>query len=412
MHLALWERSFPNKIMNRIVITRIKKEQATFLLYLVFDENRTLLDLQVFEEENSLLGQIYVGYVEKIVPNIQAAFLKIGDGKKCYLPLTDIKQPIYAKKQSEKKVLSEGDCLLVQVTKDAVKTKDAIVSTKLTLHGKYCFLTTENARLGVSQKLTEDESKRLLSLLTEVCAGHEELGYGMVLRTNARDVSANDLTADLQEVIASYRNLLNYGIHKKAFELLYQPMSGHLQKIKAIDASVSFEILTDQEDVFAQIDSAFPQYVSEKKLLRHKDDVISLLTLYSIRKHLEECTQKKVWLKSGANLIIEQLETLTFIDINSSKNVSKKEDTLFYINMEAAEEIARQIRLRNLSGMILIDFINMKSKEQEEELIAFLKKQISKDLVPTKFVDITKLGLVELTRKKGYKSLKEILEGA
>ena len=119
-----------------------------------------------------------------------------------------------------------------------------------------------------------------------------------------------------------------------------------------------------------------------------------------------------MWLKSGANLIIEQLETLTFIDINSSKNVSKKEDTLFYINMEAAEEIARQIRLRNLSGMILIDFINMKSKEQEEELIAFLKKQISKDLVPTKFVDITKLGLVELTRKKGYKSLKEILEGA
>ena len=293
MHLALWERSFPNKIMNRIVITRIKKEQATFLLYLVFDENRTLLDLQVFEEENSLLGQIYVGYVEKIVPNIQAAFLKIGDGKKCYLPLTDIKQPIYAKKQSEKKVLSEGDCLLVQVTKDAVKTKDAIVSTKLTLHGKYCFLTTENARLGVSQKLTEDESKRLLSLLTEVCAGHEELGYGMVLRTNARDVSANDLTADLQEVIASYRNLLNYGIHKKAFELLYQPMSGYLQKIKAIDASVSFEILTDQEDVFAQIDSAFPQYVSEKKLLRHKDDVISFLTLYSIRKHLEECTKKK-----------------------------------------------------------------------------------------------------------------------
>ena len=160
--------------MNRIVVTKLEHHQTEYLAYLVLDENRKLQELQVFEpEENTLLDHIYVGYVEKIVPNIHAAFVRIADGQKCYLPLNDVKNPVYTRKLSKKEALCEGDELLVQVVKDAVKTKDPVVSTKLVVHGHYCFLSTENTCLGVSKKLSQEESKRLSALLENTCKDHE-----------------------------------------------------------------------------------------------------------------------------------------------------------------------------------------------------------------------------------------------
>ena len=125
---------------------------------------------------------------------------------------------------------------------------------------------------------------------------------------------------------------------------------------------------------------------------------------------MDELLNSKVWLPSGANIIIETLETLTVIDVNSGKNQSRKEDTILRINLEAAREIARQLKLRNISGMIIVDFINLKSQEQKEELIRCIRQELKKDTVPAQFIDITRLGLVELTRKKVYKSLREILQ--
>lgn len=178
--------------MNRIVVTKLEHHQTEYLAYLVLDENRKLQELQVFEpEENTLLDHIYVGYVEKIVPNIHAAFVRIADGQKCYLPLNDVKNPVYTRKLSKKEALCEGDELLVQVVKDAVKTKDPVVSTKLVVHGHYCFLSTENTCLGVSKKLSQEESKRLSALLENTCKDHEAEGYGLVFRTNAGAVLGN-----------------------------------------------------------------------------------------------------------------------------------------------------------------------------------------------------------------------------
>ena len=125
---------------------------------------------------------------------------------------------------------------------------------------------------------------------------------------------------------------------------------------------------------------------------------------------MDELLNSKVWLPSGANIILETLETLTVIDVNSGKNQSRKEDTILRINLEAAREIARQLKLRNISGMIIVDFINLKSQEQKEELIRCIRQELKKDTVPAQFIDITRLGLVELTRKKVYKSLREILQ--
>lgn len=396
--------------MNRIVITRIEHHGQTFLAYLVFDEARTLLELQLFEsEDNTLFHRIYVGYVEKIVPNISAAFVRIGEKTKCYLPMSDVKQPIYAKRQSSQRILCEGDEIIVQVTRDAVKTKDAIVSTRLTLHGNYCFLTTENLRLGVSQKIAPDASKRLYKLLEETCRNHEEQGYGLVLRTHAQTASREDLISDIQHLVSQYHMIMEQGIHKARGTCLFFPMPAYLSRLKSVDYSKVDRILTDQGDLFEAIKINLSMQEADKKLAFYQEDSISLGTLYQFRKHLDQLTQNRVWLDSGANIIIECLETLTVIDVNSGKNTSQKEDTLFQINLEAAKELCRQLRLRNISGMILVDFINMSSKEQEHDLIAFLKQELSKDPVKACFVDITKLGIVEITRKKERKSLREVL---
>ena len=398
--------------MNRLAITRVvlnEKLNKKYLAYIMLDEKRDFVDFQVFQEE-SLLNNIYVARIENIVPNINAAFVKISTTQVCYLPLEDCISPIYVKKQSEKKVLSIGDEIVVQVVKDAIKTKDPVVSCKLTLAGKYCVLTTENTSLGISKKIKDENHLQMSELIrTYVSEQASEYGFGMIIRTNALEASKEELIQDLTDMMERFVSLKVKSAHQTAFSVLEKTDAPYIQKLKTADLSVLDCIYTDDEDIYTEIESKLP-YLNEKGLLKYyKDDKVSLGTLYNFRGSVNKLIEKKVWLKSGANIIIEQLETMTVIDINSGKNISKNERAILEINKEAAVEIARQLRLRNISGMIIIDFINMKSKEYMEELIATLKEEIKKDAVTCTFMDITKLGLVELTRKKTYKSLKEII---
>ena len=402
--------------MNRLAITRVsikEKSNNRHLAYIMLDEKRNFADFQIFQEENSLLNNIYVARVDNIVPNIKGAFVRISPKQVCYLPLEDAKSPLYVKKQSERKPLSIGDEIVVQVIKDSVKTKEPVVSTKLTLAGKYCVLTTDNTSLGVSKKITGENHLRMSEFLsTSVGENAEEHGFGMIIRTNALEAAQEALLEDLNETIARFLQLKAKSIYQCAFAVLEKSEQPYIQKLKTADLSSLDAILTDEADIFTEIEQKLP-YLKEKGLLKfYNDDKVSLGTLYNFRSSVDKLVEKRVWLKSGANIIIEQLETLTVIDINSGKNISKNEKAILEINKEAAIEIARQLRLRNISGMIIIDFINMKSKEHMDELVAVLKEQIKKDSVTCNFMDVTKLGLVELTRKKTYKSLKELISFA
>ena len=195
--------------MHRLAITRIEKNHKNYIAYILLDENRKICDLQVFEpEEETLLNNIYVGYVEKVVPNIQAAFVRIANGQKGYLPLKDLRAPVFTHKQSEKKQISEGDELLVQVTRDAVKTKDAVVSTKLVLHGHYCFLSSENTTLGVSKKIPQERAQEMIALANVYCKDHEAEGYGLVFRTNAQNVSEEELKETTDTLTEVFKNAL------------------------------------------------------------------------------------------------------------------------------------------------------------------------------------------------------------
>ena len=399
--------------MHRLAITRValkEKLNKKHLAYIMLDEKRDFVDFQVFQEEESLLNSIFVARVDNIVPNIKAAFVRISPKQVCYLPLEDVQAPLYVKKQSELKKLSIGDEIVVQVVKDAIKTKDSVVSTKLTLAGKYCVLTTENTSLGVSKKITGEHHLQMSELLsTNVSEQAKEYGFGMIVRTNALEATEEELIRDLTETMERFISLKEKSAHQTAFAVLEKPEAPYIQKLKTADLTALDNIYTDEEDIFAEIEGKLP-YLKEKGLLKlYKDDKVSLGTLYNFRGSVDKLVEKRVWLKSGANIIIEQLETMTVIDINSGKNISKNETAILEINKEASIEIARQLRLRNISGMIIIDFINMKSKEHMDELVAVLKEQIKKDSVTCTFMDVTKLGLVELTRKKTYKSLKELI---
>lgn len=400
--------------MHRLAITRValkKKLNKKHLAYIMLDEKRDFVDFQVFQEEESLLNSIFVARVDNIVPNINAAFVRISPKQVCYLPLEDVQAPLYVKKQSEFKKLSIGDEIVVQVVKDAIKTKEPVVSTKLNLAGKYCVLTTENTSLGVSKKITGENHLQMSELLsTNVGERAKEYGFGMIVRTNALEATEEELIRDLTETMERFISLKEKSAHQTAFAVLEKTEAPYIQKLKSADLTALDNIYTDEEDIFAEIESQLP-YLKDKGLLKlYKDDKVSLGTLYNFRGSVDKLIEKRVWLKSGANIIIEQLETMTVIDINSGKNISKNETAILEINKEAAVEIARQLKLRNISGMIIIDFINMKSKDYMDELVAVLKEQIKNDSVTCTFMDVTKLGLVELTRKKTYKSLKEITE--
>lgn len=397
--------------MKRLAITRITLEKQTHIAYIVLDENRNFIDFQLFEPENtSCLEQIYVGRVDRVVENIQAAFVSIGNGVKCYLPLEDAKQILYTKKASSGEKLCAGDEILIQIVKDAVKTKDAIGSAALSLAGSYCVLTTKNQTLSVSRKLPEEKRKELEALLQALCSGHIEDGYGMVLRTNSASVEENTLKQDVKNTKQRFLELKKQAVHLKPPCMVYENLPGYIRRLQSANMQEYDCVITDCQDIYDKIQKTLPHLEAMEKLKFHKDDAISLSTLYHIRGNLSDLLSNKVWLPSGANIIIESLETLTVIDVNSGKNQSRKKDTLFQINLEAAEEIARQLRLRNISGMIIVDFINMADEESKKKLISAIKGFIKEDPVPCSFIDMTKLGLIELTRKKTHKSLREIVK--
>ena len=425
--------------MNRLAITNVTIQEKKYTAYIALDEKREFVDFQLFElEEHSLMDRIYIGRVERVLPNIQAVFVRITPEQTCYLPLPEAQNGFFTRKQSKNKPICQGDELLVQVTKDAVRTKDPVVSTNLTFTGSFTVLTTGNKEIGISKKLPEEQRTERKALLESICHGHEEMGYGVVLRTNSAQASEEEICADVKKLVNQFQTLVDSSDHRSAYSELYRNAPGYIRRLQALrnfpqhtsdriseedslsvldshaaeeDPSGYDGIYTDIPGIYEQISHSLP-YLEKMGILHlYEDPQVSLATLYHINGNVEKLLSKKVWLPSGANLIIERVEAMTVIDVNSAKNEklpkgdSAKEQMILKVNKEAARECARQLRLRNISGIIIIDFINMKEKNSQQELVRFLKQELKQDTVPCCFVDITALGLVELTRKKVQKSL-------
>ena len=392
--------------MQQMVIT--KKDGSIFSALF---ENQDLIQINVEEETSaSLLGNIYIGKVKNIVKNINAAFVEIADGQMCYLSLEGKMSPVFVNRKNTEKVCI-GDEILVQVSRDAVKTKNPSVTTKLQLAGRYLVLTHGDCRVAVSGKIKDrDVRERLQGMLEKQLP--QNPSFGVIVRTNAEKVQETVLYRELEGLMSTYQKLCDQGIHKKCFSMLFQALPGYLCDIRDEYDTELEQIVTDDVQVYDRIKEYMEEYQPENlgKLRLYEDSMLSLAKLYGVYTKLEKALQERVWLKSGGYLVIQPTEALTVIDVNTGKAIAGKkavEKHFLKINMEAAKEIAKQLRLRNLSGIIVIDFIDLSEPQAKKQLIEVLEQEIKKDPVKTVFVDMTKLHLVELTRKKVRRPLHE-----
>ncbi len=399
---------------RRMVITRIDLFGRHPLVCAICEEHR-VVEVQGIPEHApaQILNNIYVARVSQVVKNIGAAFVEIEKGRKCFLPLSDVQDPVYVKRISQKQILSQGDELLVQIVREAVKTKEPQVSTNLSLPGIYSVVTSGRHRLGVSNKLDHATRTRLKETVLEVY----DSNLGLIIRTNAAQAADSVLLDEVGQLQQQMRDLLTYAPHRSLYSKLYEAEPEYLRLLlnQPLEGDGSIEaVITDDPDVYAVLQAyvnAHPQSQQslKQKLQFYDDPQLELQKLYSLQVQLTHALQKKVWLKSGANLVVEPTEALTVIDVNSAKNVKKNqpESQHLQVNLEAAREIARQIRLRNLSGIIIIDFIDLAAEEDRQTLLGEMRRLVRTDPVKTEVVDLTKLGLMELTRQKTRRPLKE-----
>lgn len=399
---------------RRFVITRTAVSGRELLVCAVLEDHR-MLEVQCIpaDEPPQILNNIYVGRISQVAKNIDAAFVEIEKGKKCFLPLSDLTHPVYVKRISKKQPLSQGDELLVQIVREAVKTKDPQVSTNLSLAGVYSVVTSAERQVGVSGKI--DSEKREL-LRTLAAAVHDER-FGVIVRTNAADLlpgGEQALTSEICSLQEQMQKVISQAPYRTIYSVLHEAPPEYIRILQNQPFERISEIVTDDTVIFGELAafaSVHPSMKLDQKLRFYNDTQLDLPKLYSIQVQLERALQKKIWLKSGANLLIETTEAMTVIDVNSSKNVKKRSpgELHLQINLEAAEEIAAQLLLRNISGIIIIDFIDMASDEDKERLLAAMRSFVKRDPVKTEVIDLTRLGLMELTRKKTRRPLSEQL---
>ena len=398
--------------MIRIISTKINGRLVSALTD-DFDIKEFKISESTDGEVSFNIGDIIVGRVENIVKNINACFIEIFPGVQAYLPLTPDMKIIYANgKPGGTPVID--DLILVQIAKLPTKTKSYSLTTDFTFIGKYAVLKPNLDKIHLSSKYREEadftEIKSRFMSVGEKFA--TETGAGGVIRKSALNLSDKELEDTLYDLYVKFVSIINRGKHGVKYERIFKEIPEHLSLIRDNCEKIE-KIMTDDEETYNEYKEYLKEF-SEKdlnKLFFYKDEMMSLSALYSINTTLEKTLSKRVWLKSGAYIVIEYTEALTIIDVNSGKAITGKStntETFMKINLEAAREIADQLRLRNLSGIIIVDFIEI-PKSRGKELINAMEDFLKEDSTKSNVADITKLGLMELTRRRTGKPIHEIL---
>lgn len=407
------------KKQKKLLIT---KWNGQILTALTEDGRCRSLNLEP-EENGGILGNIYIGKVKNIVKNIESAFVDLSGGLTGYYSLRENQRHLFADEAcggpfsgslpGSRRRLKPGDEIIVQVERDAVKTKDPVLTSNLNFTGKYLVLTLGKDLIGFSSKLRESGWKEAMRrLLEEKMDG----SFGLIVRTNAREADEETILAELKTLKDRKDRLLRTASHRTCYSLLAASAPSYVNSIRDAYADGLLAIVTDDRACY----EALRQYLEEnqkedlEKLSFYEDAMLPLIKLCSLETAMEQALGKRVWLKSGGYLVIEPTEALTVIDVNTGKYTGKKTqaETILKINREAAVEIARQLELRNLSGIVIVDFIDMDAESDRKELMKLLEHELLQDPVKTVLVEMTKLGLVEITRKKVRRPLAEQVRAA
>ncbi len=364
------------------------------------------------DSQRGLVGNVYQGRVSRVLPGMQSAFIDIGLDRAAFLHVGDIVEarcdncprPI-------EKVLHEGQSILVQVIKDPISAKGARLSTQISMAGRFLVYLPQETRIGISQKI-EDESEReiLRERLTRVLPVDEHGGF--IIRTMANIAEDDELASDV-----SYLRTLWYAIQARAEntpgpKLIFQELDLEHRVLRDFATTETSRILVDSRETFLRLQAFADEFArnSAGKVSHYTADR-PLFDLYGVEDEIEKALGRRVDLKSGGYLVIDQTEALTTIDVNTGSFTSGRtfDETIFKTNLEAAQSIARQLRLRNLGGIIILDFIDMDNTEHKNAVLAEFSKSLARDRTRMTINGFTSLGLVEMTRKRTRESLTRVL---
>lgn len=395
--------------MNQIIINANKFKTRAVIL-----ENKKVMEIHIEREgEGTLNGNIYKGKVANVLPGMESAFVNIGLEKNGFLYVKDLREfeekYLTGIEKSEKPIedlLRVGDDVVVQVLSDPRGNKGARVSTHYTIPGKFLVLMPNNNHIAISKKIRDEEERdRLEKLFKEIVPE----GMGVIIRTAAEGKSIYHFEKELEYLIKKWEEVEIKIKKAKVGEIIYKDNGIVSKVLRDIINNDIDEIIVDNEEVYWEIIDyirAFSEGNLRTKIKLYKEKK-EIFDEYGIQKEIEKALEETVWLECGGSIVIQKTEALISIDVNTGKNIGSLnlEETVVKTNIEAAEEIARQLRIRNLSGIIIIDFIDMKVEEDKELVIKSLEKGLSKDRVKNNIIHFTDLGLIEMTRKRTGKPL-------
>lgn len=350
-------------------------------------------------------GNIYKGIITRIEPGLQSVFVDYGTERNGFLQKHEIHRDYYLDNNSGDhsigNILKKGQQLIVQITKDPIMNKGAMLTTYISLAGRYLVLMPGSKNRGISRKIADDNER---SRLKELVAGLDlPDGYGMILRTAGENANKTTLQKDLRYLLRLWKNINKKGIEASAPCILYKERKLAVRSIRDYLTPNTKEILIDNDQVFREIKD-FIHIISPKhtKIVKYYKDPKPIFTKYHLENQIASIFENRVDLKSGGSIVVEQTEALVAIDVNSGKSTQKKsiEQTAYQTNLEAAEEIARQLRLRDLGGLIVIDFIDMKDRKHKLEVEKVLKLHTKSDKARVKIGKISAFGLLEMSRQR------------
>ncbi|MDK2821017.1 MAG: ribonuclease [Clostridia bacterium] len=397
--------------MNKEILIQVDAEETAVA---VLEDNR-LMEIY-FERLNSqrIVGNIYKGRVANVLPGMQAAFVDIGLEKNAFLFIDDTtgiesvtgEQVNHARRRISE-VVHEGQEIIVQVVKEPQGSKGARVTTQITLPGRYLVLMPMANYIGVSRRINNDEERERLKTLAQKVKPEN---MGLIVRTAANGASEEELLKDVNALVNTWHDIDQLAVKSKAPRLIHHDVELFLRILRDLYTDDVSKLVVNSSTIYTKVIKVLADkaYDLRKRVALKEED---LFNLYGIHNQIEQALKRKVWLKCGGYLVIDQMEALTAIDVNTGKYVGRHNlaDTVLTTNLEAAVEVARQLRLRNIGGIILIDFIDMDSIEHQEQVLKTLEEELSRDKTKNQVLGFTRLGLVEMTRKKAHQGIERVL---
>ena len=373
-------------------------------------EGRSLIEHYVSrpaDDESQIHGNIYLGRVQNVLPGMEAAFVDIGTAKNAVLYRGDVqfdKEDVVEQGPDPRieQVLRARQLILCQVTKNPIGAKGGRLTQEISLPGRFVVLIPDSRTYGISKRLPESERRRLRSILDRIKP--EE--HGIIVRTAAENATEHELTTDLSRLLEQWEEIRAAATQASSPTLLYREPPLAVRVIREEFSSEYRGIVIDDAELHREVQEyvqAFnPEFADRIEHYDSTEQGLSLFEQHRVHEQVHKALDRKVWLPSGGSLIIEHTEALTVIDVNTGKNVGKSnlEETVFHNNLEAADEIARQLRLRDIGGIIVIDFIDMEIKENRRRVVEAFKDALARDKTRTQVFEISELGLVEMTRKR------------